>query len=228
MINVAIIPARGSSQRLPKKNIIELHGKPLIAYSIEAAIESKLFDRIIVSTDCDEIASVARLFGAETPFIRPPELSDHYTGTTPVFQHAVRWLESNGEKIDKACMIYATCPLLKPQYLIEGFKNLSHAKFSFAATSFAFPVQRALIETESGHVKAMYPEFIQHRSQDLVEALHDAGQFYWAKADDLLDDPQFFGPNSKPTKLPRCLVQDLDTAEDFEVLKQLLELHSSE
>jgi N-acylneuraminate cytidylyltransferase len=227
LINVAVIPARGSYQILPKKNIIELHGKPLIAYSIEAAIESKLFDRIIVSTDCEEIASVARLFGAETPFVRPSDLADHYTGTTQVFQHAITWLEKEGSEIDRACMIYATCPLLKPQYLIEGFNMLSHAKFSFAATSFAFPIQRALMETKSGHVEPMYPEFIQHRSQDLVEDIHDSGQFYWARAEDLLKNPDFFGPNSKPVKLPRCLVQDLDTAEDFEVLKQLLELHSA-
>lgn len=226
MINVAIIPARGGSQRLSKKNIIELHGKPLIAYSIEAAKESQLFDKIIVSTDCEEIADVARTFGAETPFIRPPELSDHYTGTVAVFQHAIEWLEAHGDKVDKACMIYATCPLLKPQYLIEGHNKLSQAKFSFAATSFAFPIQRALQETASGHVEPMYPEFIQHRSQDLVEAIHDAGQFYWARAKDLLNEPEFFGPDSKPVKLPRCLVQDLDTPEDFEVLKQLLFLHS--
>lgn len=226
MINVAIIPARGGSQRLSKKNIIELHGKPLIAYSIEAAMKTKLFDRIIVSTDCEEIAAVARLFGAETPFTRPAELSDHYSTTTAVFQHAVSWLVSSGEKVDKACMIYATCPLLKPEYLIQGYEELTHAKFSFAATSFAFPVQRALKQTSSGHVAPLYPEFIQHRSQDLIEAIHDAGQFYWARAKDLVEGPEFFGPESKPVMLPRCLVQDLDTAEDFEVLKQLLELHS--
>lgn len=225
-MNIAVIPARGSSQRLPKKNIIELHGKPLIAYSIEAAHDSKLFDRIIVSTDCEEIAAVARLFGAETPFIRPTELSDHYTGTIPVFQHAVEWLISKGEEVNKACMIYATCPLLKSKYLIEGYNKLDQAKFSFAATSFAFPVQRALKETPSGNIEPMYPEFIQHRSQDLIEAIHDAGQFYWARANDLLNAPDFFGAESKPVKLPRCLVQDLDTEEDFEVLKQLLELHS--
>lgn len=227
MINVAIIPARGGSQRIPRKNIIELNGKPVIAYSIAAAQATGLFDHIIVSTDDDEIASIARKYGAETPFIRPNELADHFTNTTEVFKHAISWLESAGEEVDKACMIYATCPLLKPEYLIQGYEKLTQAKYSFSATSFAFPVQRALKQTSSGHVAPMYPEFIQHRSQDLIEAIHDAGQFYWASAKDLVEGPEFFGPESKPVMLPRCLVQDLDTAEDFEVLKQLLELHSN-
>lgn len=224
MINVAIIPARGGSQRIPRKNILELEGKPIIAYSIATAKESGLFDRIIVSTDDKEIAQVAREYGAETPFIRPASLADHYTGTTDVFQHAVTWLEDNGENIDRACLIYATCPLLKSQFLIEGFHKLSQAKFSFSATSFAFPVQRALKITLTGKVTPMYPEHIKSRSQDLEEAIHDAGQFYWARAKDLKDSPVFFGPESKPVMLPRHLVQDLDTPEDLAVLKQLIKL----
>jgi N-acylneuraminate cytidylyltransferase len=224
MINVAIIPARGGSQRIPRKNIIDLEGKPIIAYSIEVARATGLFDRIIVSTDDEEIAEVARNYGAETPFLRPESLADHFTGTTPVFQHAINWLQEQGESIDKACLIYATCPLLKRKYLIEGFHQLTHAKFSFSATSFAFPVQRALRTTLSGNVEPLYPEFIGSRSQDLVEAIHDAGQFYWARAKDLLDNPVFFGPDSIPVILPRHLVQDLDTQEDFLVLKQLMKL----
>lgn len=224
MINVAIIPARGGSQRIPRKNIIDLEGKPIIAYSIEVAQATGLFDRILVSTDDEEIAQVARDYGAETPFLRPQSLADHFTGTTPVFQHAISWLQEQGESIDKACLIYATCPLLKRKYLIEGFHKLSHAKFSFSATSFAFPVQRALKTTLSGNVEPLYPEFIRSRSQDLVEAIHDAGQFYWARAKDLLDQPIFFGPDSTPVMLPRHLVQDLDTQEDLLVLKQLMKL----
>jgi len=224
MINVAIIPARGGSQRIPKKNILDLEGKPIIAYSIEVAQATGLFDRIIVSTDNEEIGQVARDYGAETPFLRPESLADHFTGTTPVFQHAVNWLQEQGERIDKACLIYATCPLLKREYLVEGFHKLSHAKFSFSATSFAFPVQRALKRNQTGSIEPMYPEFIGSRSQDLVEAIHDAGQFYWARANDLLEQATFFGPDSAPIMLPRHLVQDLDTQEDLLVLKQLMKL----
>lgn len=226
MINVAIIPARGGSQRIPKKNIIALEGKPIIAYSIHAAKATGLFDRIIVSTDDDEIAKVAREYGAETPFTRPASLADHFTGTTPVFQHAINWLQEQGEKVDKACLIYATCPLLESKYLYQGYQNLNEAKFSFSATSFAFPVQRALKINKDDSVAPMYPEHIASRSQDLEEAIHDAGQFYWAHAKDLLDKPVFFGPDSKPVILPRHLVQDLDTPEDLQVLKQLIRLNS--
>lgn len=222
-MRVAIIPARGGSQRIPHKNIKPMLGKPLIGYSIETAIQTNLFDRIIVSTDCNATAAIAREFGAETPYIRPDDLSDNLTGTTPVMQHAVSWLKQEGYPLQEACLIYATCPLLKAEYLIEGLKRLQTHRFSFAATTFPFPIQRALRKTDSG-VQPMFPQWIYERSQDLEEAIHDAGQFYWGMGNDWISKPDMFGADSSPVMIPRHLVQDLDTKEDWEVLERLLKV----
>ncbi|KZN13477.1 pseudaminic acid cytidylyltransferase [Marinomonas sp. TW1] len=220
---VAVIPARGGSQRISRKNIRLLNGKPLIAYSIEAALKSTLFDRVIVSTDDDDIAEIARYFGAETPFKRPVELSDHTTGTTPVMQHALSFLSTEGKTPDVACLIYATCPLLTKEDLQAGLELLPQEGFSFSATTFDFPILRALHTTEDGELAPMFPEHIGKRSQDLVEAIHDAGQFYWARPDDWFNR-EIFGPSSKPLLLPRHRIQDLDTEEDWLRLTQLMAL----
>lgn len=221
---IAVIPARGGSQRIPRKNIRLLNGKPLIAYSIEVAKASQLFDRIIVSTDDHEIASIARNYGAETPFLRPEDLADAYTGTTPVMQHALRFLIEHDQAPSEACLIYATCPLLRPSDLIEGFQGLDNASFCFSASTFDFPIQRALCLNEHGVLTTLFPEHIDKRSQDLVEAIHDAGQFYWATTKDWLEDGHIFGERSKPIMLPRHRIQDLDTEEDWQRLTQLFTL----
>lgn len=221
---VAVIPARGGSQRIPRKNIRLLDDKPLIAYSIETAIASGLFDRVIVSTDDMEIAEVARKFGAETPFFRPADLADHMTGTTPVMQHALRFLIDEGKTPDQACLIYATCPLLTPEDLQQGLVQLDKfTAFCFSATTFDFPIQRALHIQNNGELAPMFPEHISKRSQDLAEAIHDAGQFYWASTQDWFDK-EIFGPRSKPLLLPRHRVQDLDTEEDWLRLTQIMAL----
>lgn len=221
---VAIIPARGGSQRIPRKNIRLLNGKPLIAYSIETALASGLFDRVIVSTDDEEIANIAKECGAEVPFLRPADLSDHMTGTTPVMQDALRRLISEGKTPDEACLIYATCPLLTKEDLQNGLAQLSNATFCFSATDFDFPIQRALHIAEDGELSPMFPEHIAKRSQDLVEAIHDAGQFYWASVQTWLEDGVIFGKKSKPLMLPRHRVQDLDTEEDWLRLTQIIQL----
>ncbi|REG84841.1 pseudaminic acid cytidylyltransferase [Marinomonas pollencensis] len=223
---VAVIPARGGSQRIPRKNIRLLNGKPLLAYSIETAQASQLFDRIIVSTDDQEIASVARSYGAETPFLRPQNLADAFTGTTPVMQHALRFLIDQNQMPNEACLIYATCPLLRPSDLIEGFHALDNASFCFSASTFDFPIQRALYLNDKGVLTTLFPEHIGKRSQDLVEAIHDAGQFYWATTKDWLEDGNIFGEKSKPIMLPRHRIQDLDTEEDWQRLTQLMALYS--
>ncbi|QUX96942.1 pseudaminic acid cytidylyltransferase [Marinomonas sp. CT5] len=221
---VAVIPARGGSQRIPRKNIRLLDGKPLIAYSIETAKASGLFDRIIVSTDDDEIASVARQFGSETPFLRPADLADHMTGTTPVMQHALNQIMKEGKTPDQACLIYATCPMLTPEDLQQGLAQLDKTTaFCFSATTFAFPIQRALHIQKNGELAPMFPEHIGKRSQDLIEAIHDAGQFYWASTKDWFEQ-EIFGPRSKPLMLPRHRIQDLDTEEDWLRLTQIMAL----
>ena len=210
-MNLCIIPARGGSKRIPKKNIKEFCGKPLIAYSIEVAIKSKLFDKIVISTDDETIAKVASVYKDIEVQLRPKELSDDYVGTGAVFEYV---LEQNpGFKY--ACMIYATAPFLQEKYLKEGLEKLknSTACASFSATSFSFPIQRAF-KLKDSRCEMFDKSNFSKRSQDLQEAYHDAGQFYWKKTGCKSDDV-FFGKDSIPIILPRYLVQDIDTMEDF-------------
>ncbi len=217
-MNVAIIPARGGSKRIPRKNIKPFCGKPIIAYSIEAAAVSGLFDRVIVSTDDEEIAAVARAFGASVPFLRPKPLADDFTGTNDVVKHAIHWLESDGKHADYVCCIYATAPFLLPEKLCEGYEKLtaSGMSFAFSVTTFPFPIQRALRVNGDQRIEPFYPENIQVRSQDLEETYHDAGQFYWGKSSAFLDNETLFSAVSVPVILPRFLVQDIDTPEDWD------------
>lgn len=216
-MNIAVIPARGGSKRIPRKNIREFCGKPMIAYSIEAAIKSKLFDRIIVSTDDDEIASVAQAFGAELPFRRPPELSDDYTPTIPVIRHAVQQVLDAGNQIKAACCIYATAPFIQSKTMVEAFEKLqadAELDFAFPVTTFAFPIFRSL-RLDGNRVRMFYPEHVNTRSQDLPEAFHDAGQFYWGTTAAWLNRSGIFTSSSTGVPLPRYLVQDIDTPDDW-------------
>jgi pseudaminic acid cytidylyltransferase len=216
-MKLAVIPARGGSKRIPRKNIRPFAGRPMIGWSIGAALESGLFDRVIVSTDDEEIAEVSRQYGADTPFLRPKELADDYTGTNAVVKHAITWCANHGASVEYACCIYATAPFVQPQYLREGFDKLlvSGRSFAFSVTSYPSPIQRSLRITEDGGVEAIWPENIFKRSQDLEEAYHDAGQFYWGRVDAFLRDVLAFSPASVPVVLPRHLVQDIDTLEDW-------------
>ena len=216
-MKIAVIPARGGSKRIPRKNIKAFAGKPIIAYSIEAARDSQLFDRVIVSTDDEEIAVVARQHGAETPFLRPAPLSDDHTGTADVVKHALRWFQQHGVAVDMVCCIYATAPFVRAQDLRRGEQMLrdSDRSFAFSVTSFPFPIQRALRITADGAVQALHPEHALTRSQDLEHAFHDAGQFYWGYPQAFLDDVPLFSSASLPVVLPRYLVQDIDTPEDW-------------
>ena len=213
---IAIIPARGGSKRIPKKNIKDFFGKPLIAYSIEVALASKLFDKVIVTTDSQEIAKIAQEYGAEVPFIRPAELSDDFSGTSDVINHAIKYLQEQGETYEYICTIYATAPLLQKEYLIEGYEKLksSDAVNAFSATTMPFPIQRTFKLNENGRCEMFTPEHYMTRSQDLEEAYQDAGQFYWTKADKESKEVMF-SKESIPVILPRYLVQDIDTLEDW-------------
>jgi len=216
-MKIAIIPARGGSTRIPRKNIKFFLGKPIIAYSIEVALESKVFDRVIVTTDDEEIASVAREWGAETPFIRPSELGNDAVGTNEVVKHAIEWLIADGEQVDLVCAIYATAPFVRAEYLQKGLENIqnNNKQLSFSATSFPFPIQRAFKLTEKGEAEMFWPEHYASRSQHLEEAYHDAGQFYWGTADAFLNSIMMFSHDAIPVILPRHLVQDIDTMEDW-------------
>jgi N-acylneuraminate cytidylyltransferase len=215
-MKIAIIPARGGSKRIPRKNIKDFLGKPIIAYSIETAIESNLFDKVVVSTDDEEIAKVARAYGAEVPFVRPRELADDFSGTNSVVKHALNWFLEQDICVDYVCCIYATVPFLGSRYLKEGFEKLqsSNKSFSFSVTSFASPIQRA-IKIKDNNISMFFPKHQATRSQDLEESYHDAGQFYWGKAEAFLNDKSLFSQQSYPVILPRDLVQDIDTIEDW-------------
>jgi N-acylneuraminate cytidylyltransferase len=213
---VAIIPARGGSKRIARKNIKSFHGKPLIAYSIETAIKSNLFDEVIVSTDDKEIASIALEYGASIPFLRPKKLSDDYTGTGEVISHTLSYLKEQGKDFDYVCTLYATAPLLKIEYLIDGLNKLknSNAINSFSATSIPFPIQRTFKVTKENRCEMFWPENFNKRSQDLEVAYQDAGQFYFTKLNQIHDN-NMFSSESIPIVIPRYLVQDIDTLEDW-------------
>ncbi|WNZ85900.1 pseudaminic acid cytidylyltransferase [Pseudomonas sp. P108] len=214
MSNVAIIPARGGSKRIPRKNLLPFDGVPMIVRSIRTALESGLFDQVVVSTDDAEIADVARAHGAQVPFLRPADLADDFTGTAAVIVHALQQLPA----FDYACCVYATAPLLQARYLRQGIELLEQhmdKSFAFSVCSFGFPVQRALTLDGQGALSALYPEFRNTRSQDLPEAFQDAGQFYWGRTEAWLRGEVLYSPASLPVILPRHLVQDIDTLEDW-------------
>jgi pseudaminic acid cytidylyltransferase len=222
-MNIAIIPARGGSKRIPDKNIKNFAGKPIIAYSIEAAKECGIFDQIIVSTDSEKIAKVARQFGAAVPFMRPANLSDDFTPTAPVIQHAVEYFRENAESPIYICCIYATAPFVTPKYIKKGFKLISEKRVSavFSVTTFPFPIFRAHQIDEQGCLKMFWPEHELTRSNDLPEAYHDAGQFYWLNCDTFIKDLKIYGKDALPVIIPRFLVQDIDTLEDWETAEHM-------
>lgn len=214
--SIAIIPARGGSKRIPRKNIKDFFGKPLIAYSIQTAIDSKLFDKVIVTTDDKEIMDIAEKYGAQA-YKRPEHLADDYTATQPVIDDVLLYLKNNYEEYDYYCTIYATAPLLQVEYLIEGFEKLykSDAINAFSVTSMPFPIQRTFKIDKNERCEMFWPENYNSRSQDLEEAYQDAGQFYWTKLGKKSTEVMF-GKDSIPIVLPRHLVQDIDTLEDWE------------
>lgn len=222
-MNIAIIPARGGSKRIPRKNIKEFHGKPMIAYSIESALKSRCFDKVIVSTDDAEIADIAIKYGAEVPFMRPANIADDYATTLDVIKHAVEFTELQDWGVKNVCCIYATAPFLIPEFIQRGFVELtsSDTDYAFSAASFPFPIQRALKLTSDQCVEMFHPEHLNTRSQDLEEAYHDAGQFYWGTAEAFIAKKAIFGTRSKAVLLPRKRVQDIDTPEDWEVAEAL-------
>jgi N-acylneuraminate cytidylyltransferase len=230
-MRLAVIPARGGSKRIPRKNIKPFCGKPMIAWSIEAALASGCFDRIIVSTDDPEIAEVARAHGAEVPFMRPPELSDDYTGTIPVVAHAVDWMCHQVGPVQFACCLYATAPFVQSQDLQMGLELLqqSGAQYTFTVTNFAAPIQRSFRITDQQRIEMFNPAQFNTRSQDLEEAYHDAGQFYWGRAQAWLAATPLYSEFATPLVIPRFRVQDVDTQDDwiraelmFEIVNQTI------
>jgi pseudaminic acid cytidylyltransferase len=228
-MKLCVIPARGGSKRIPRKNIREFCGKPMIAWSIEAAQASACFDQIIVSTDDAEIADVARQWGAEVPFKRPGKLADDFAGTTPVVAHAVQWHQDHGQEPSAVCCLYPTAPFVEPGDIKKGLDLLLQVavdRFVFTATSYSSPVQRALrLDPVNGEAHMRQPEQFSMRSQDLEPAYHDAGLFYWGRPQAWLNSDNLFEA-SQLLLLPRWRVQDIDTIEDWIMAEFLYKAHS--
>jgi len=216
-MRLAVIPARGGSKRIPRKNIKSFAGRPIIAWSIDAAGDSGCFDRIIVSTDDAEIAAVARAAGAEVPFIRPAALADDHTGTIEVVRHAIEHESARRAVPELVCCIYATAPMLAPVDLRAGLETLTagDAGFAVSVTQYPFPIQRAVRVDSRGRLSMFDPDRFATRSQDLEEAYHDAAQFYWGRSAAWLSAATLFGPATAAVVLPRHRVQDIDTPDDW-------------
>jgi len=216
-MRIAIIPARGGSKRIPRKNINSFNGKPMIAWSIEAAKSSGLFEHIIVSTDDAEIAEVSKQWGAKVPFTRPVELSNDFAATTEVIAHSVQWAMHQGLDFESVCCIYATAPFIQAEDIKRGCEALDSGDwdYAFAVTDFAAPIFRSFKQTEQGGLEMFFPEHFVTRSQDLPLALHDAGQFYWGRPKAWIEGKPIFDIRSKPILIPRWRVQDIDTSEDW-------------
>ena len=214
---IAIIPARFGSKRIPQKNIKEFLGKPIIAYSIETAKESNIFDRIIVSTDSEKIAEIALNYGAEVPFLRPAELSGDFATTDNVLVHALQWFAESGISFEYACCLYPSAPLINKTYLLKGYKLLisENATSAIPVCKYSYTIFRSLMIKDHKRLQMLWPEYLTARSQDLPETFHDIGQFYWVAVRKYLQVKRLLSDDTVPVILPNYMVQDIDTLDDW-------------
>lgn len=216
--NLAIITARGGSKRIPRKNIKDFLGFPIIKYSIDAALQAGCFDEVMVSTDDMEIAEIARSYGAAIPFLRSQKNSDDYAGTSDVIEEVLLDYKKMGKEFDYCCCIYPTAPLISVRKLIEGYDLLkkSGADSVLPVVRFSYPIQRAL-KVEDGKLEMIWPENLNSRSQDLMPAYHDAGQFYWLRVDSFLKSKNLFSKNTFAIEISESEVHDIDSEEDWKI-----------
>jgi N-acylneuraminate cytidylyltransferase len=216
-MKIGVIPARGGSKRIPRKNVKLFCGKPMLAWSIETARLSGVFDHIIVSTEDSEVASVAREWGAEVPFMRPAELANDHAETTAVIAHATRWAIAQNGPVQAVCCIYPTAPFVQAEDIQRGLSTLQGGNwaYAFSATEYAASVFRSFKERAEGGLEMLFPEHFTTRSQDLPVVLHDAAQFYWGRPSAWLEEERIFARHSAPVMIPRWRVQDIDTQEDW-------------
>lgn len=219
MANLCIIPARGGSKRIPRKNIKDFLGKPIIAYSIQAAIDSRLFDEVMVSTDDTEIAEIARKYGASVPFMRSKKNSDDFASTIDVIEEVIEAYKSIGVSFKYCCCIYATAPFISAETLRKGQKLLVKEKLDciFPALKYNFPIQRALKRNSNGKIAMFQPEYLKSRSQDLEKSYHDSGQFYFFVTQKVLDQKKLWTDNSGAIVIDDISGHDIDTIEDWKI-----------
>lgn len=216
-MRIAVIPARGGSKRIPRKNLREFGGRPILGWPIESALRSRLFGQVLVSTDDEEIAEAARACGALAPFARPASLSDDHTPTADVVVHAIRWCEAQGCALEAVCCIYPTAVATQADDLAAGLALLESEpwSFAFAATRHRSPVHRSFVQSQSGGIEMLFPEHYLSRSQDLPVTLRDAGQFYWGRPEAWSSGAPVFGPRSAPLIVPWWKAIDIDDEEDW-------------
>lgn len=225
MKNLCIIPARGGSKRIPRKNIKPFMGKPIMAYSIEAALKSGIFDEVMVSTDDEEFADVAKKSGASVPFLRSEATSNDYATTVDVLLEVIETYKQQGKVFDTICCLYSTAPFVTPARLKEAYANLSdNVDACFTMVEYSYPIQRSLRINETGLVEMKYPEHLKSRTQDLEKVYHDAGQFYFVKTKTLIDEKTVWCKHTAPLVLSELEVQDLDTLTDWQLAEMKYEL----
>jgi N-acylneuraminate cytidylyltransferase len=227
--NLCIIPARGGSKRIPRKNIKPFLGKPIIAYSIEVALQSGLFEEVMVSTDDEEIAEVAREYGAKVPFMRSLKGSDDYATIADVILEVLRFYKDQNKQPEVVCCLFATAPFLTQDLLQEGMQKVANERYdsAFTVQRFGYPIFRALKKNENGNLEMFWKEHINTRSQDLPQAFHDAGQLYFSKTAVLISEGTFFSKNSVGIELNSHQAIDIDTIEDWEFAEKLFSILKS-
>lgn len=225
MKNIAIITARGGSKRIPRKNIKEFCGKPILSYSIEAALASGLFDRVMVSTDDGEIARTAQAFGAEVPFYRSERTADDYASTNEVLSEVLSEYAKRGERFDTVCCIYPTAPFITAERLKKAMELLieKDADSVVPVVRFCFPPQRSVVQ-ENGFLKFKWPEYMLSRSQDLEPFYHDVGQFYFLRTDRFLTQNRLIMDRTVPLEIPDLEAQDIDNEEDWKIAEMKFRL----
>ena len=227
-MNIAIIPARGGSERITKKNISLFAGKPIIAYAIETAIQSGCFDQVIVSTEDQAIAKIAKAYSAQVPFFRPANIANNYATTLEVMQHAITWCSENQQEADYYCCLYPCTPLLTAALLQQGLQRLQQTQCDFVFTAKPFPtaVQRAFTITEQNNIALITPEYQSTRTQDLAPSYHDAGQFYWGTKQAFLTHQSIFTARAQAIVLNQYQAVDIDTKQDWALAEILYQLNN--
>lgn len=218
MKNLCIIPARGGSKRIPRKNVKPFWGKPIMAYSIEAALQSGIFDEVMVSTDDKDFAEVAKKYGASVPFMRSPETSNDYAGTVDVLIEVIENYKKLNLEFDNVCCLYSTAPFVTSSRLCEAYDKINESVDAcFTVVEYSYPIQRSLKVNEQGCIQMKFPEYLKSRSQDLEKTYHDAGQFYFVKTSALLSEKTVWCKRTEPLILSELEVQDLDTMTDWQL-----------